>query len=72
MRRRNSKMIILKWIRENLFEFKATVISSFLKIIFVEHTDSVRSKDQMFIDQSISPVDVYANIFYPLKSAAQK
>lgn len=72
MRRRNTKMIILKWIREHIFEFKATVISSFLKIIFVEHSDSIKSGDKMFIEQSISPTDVYANIIYPLQNTEHK
>lgn len=35
-------MIIMQWIRENLFEFKATVISSFFKVIFVEHFEALK------------------------------
>jgi hypothetical protein len=37
MRRKNSKMIILKWIRTNLSKFKVKQLSSFWKHMFDEY-----------------------------------
>ena len=72
MRRRNCKMILLKWIRDCLFAFKATIISNFFKMICSEHGKALAQGDKDLIDQSISPTDLYANLFFPLQFDLRK
>jgi hypothetical protein len=64
IRRKNSKMIVLSWIRNNLFNLKVTILSSFWKYLFDDYVTAMRQQEKWRIDQCISPMDVYANIFY--------
>lgn len=64
IRRKNSKMIVLRWIRSNLFGLKVTILSSFWKYLFDEYVGALRQQDKARMEQRISPQDVYANIFY--------
>jgi hypothetical protein len=72
IRRRNSKMIILRWLRNNLFTLKVTTLSSFWKYMFDDYISAVRAQDKPRVEQCISPTDVYANIFYTVESELQQ
>lgn len=66
IRRKNSKMIVLKWIRNNIFSLKITLLSSFWKYLFDEYINANKTQEKAKIEQTISPGDVYANIFYTI------
>lgn len=66
IRRKNSKMIVLRWIRNELFSLKVTILSSFWKYLFDDFLNATKLQEKWRIEQCISPQDVYANIFYTI------
>jgi len=39
-------MIVLRWIRTNLFSLKVTILSSFWKYLFDDYVNAVRLQDK--------------------------
>ena len=61
LRRRNAKMELIKWMRENLFSFKQINLSKMWKAIFGK-----AESGQFDESETVTIVELYSNLFYTL------
>lgn len=60
-RRNSSKIETIKWMRENLFNFKQINLSKMWKAIFSKISSGLYDESEI-----ISMIEIYSNLFYTL------